>query len=173
VNSYSAAVGKQNSEMRIRPVTYDDPDAAKLIAEVQEHYVRIYGAADDSPVQPAEFGPPAGLFLLGSVDDHAVACGGWRAQDAGQPGFVDGDVELKRMYVIPVMQGRGLARQLLAELERTAIAAGGTRMVLSTGTLQPEAIGLYLSSGYQPMPNFGIYRDEPECRCFGKPLVAR
>jgi GNAT superfamily N-acetyltransferase len=159
--------------MVIRAVGYDDPDASKLIAEVQQYYVRIYGGVDGSPVQPAEFSPPTGLFLVGHVADQAVACGGWRTHEAGRPGFVDGDVELKRMYVIPAMQGRGLARQLLTELERIAIAAGRTRMVLSTGSLQPEAIGLYTSSGYRPMPNFGIYRDEPECRCFSKPLVTR
>ncbi|HEX3780119.1 MAG TPA: GNAT family N-acetyltransferase [Pseudonocardiaceae bacterium] len=159
--------------MVIRAVGYDNPDAAKLIAEVQQHYVRIYGGIDDSPVRPAEFSPPTGLFLVGYLAGQAVACGGWRTHDADQPGFVDGDVELKRMYVIPAMQGRGFARQLLAELERTALVAGRTRMVLLTGTLQPEAIGLYSSSGYQPIPSFGIYRDEPECRCFSKPLVAR
>jgi hypothetical protein len=42
--------------------------------------------------------------------------------------------------------------------------------VLETGTRQPEAIALYLSSGYVPVEKFGTYRDEPDSRCYGKDL---
>ncbi|HEX4247931.1 MAG TPA: GNAT family N-acetyltransferase, partial [Pseudonocardia sp.] len=60
---------------------------------------------------------------------------------------------------------------LLAELERTAVEAGARRMVLETGVAQPEAIQLYLSSGYLPIPKFGVYRHAPGSRCFAKPLT--
>lgn len=156
--------------MLIRRATYDEPDARKLIAEVQQVYVERYGGQDETPVRPEEFRPPLGVFLLGYLDGRAVACGGWRAHDATDPGFADGDAEIKRMYVVPSARGRGLAREILAELERTAASAGRTRMVLETGTKQPEAIGLYTSSGYTPIPGFGIYQDEPESRCFAKRL---
>ena len=43
-------------------------------------------------------------------------------------------------------------------------------MVLETGTMQPEAIALYTSSGYEPVPGFGYYKDAPLSRCFGKRL---
>jgi ribosomal protein S18 acetylase RimI-like enzyme len=75
------------------------------------------------------------------------------------------------MYVVPEARGRGLARRLLAELEDSARAAGRVRMVLETGTEQPEAIALYLSSGYTPMPGFGVYRDDERSRCFAKRLL--
>ena len=39
-----------------------------------------------------------------------------------------------------------------------------------SGPLQPEAIGLYASSGYIEIPRFGLYRCDPGCRCFGKLL---
>lgn len=55
----------------------------------------------------------------------------------------------------------GLSRLLLVELERRAAAAGRRRLVLETGTPQPEAIGLYTSSGYSEIPRFGVYRCEP------------
>jgi GNAT superfamily N-acetyltransferase len=80
-------------------------------------------------------------------------------------------VEIKRMFVVDAMRGRGFARAVLAELERAAAGAGARRMVLETGLLQPEAIALYRSSGYHPMPNFGVYRCAPNSRCFAKPLV--
>ena len=74
------------------------------------------------------------------------------------------------MYVAASARGRGLARTILAELERTALEAGRRRMVLVTGSKQPEAVALYRSSGYHDVPNFGLYKDEPECVCFGKAL---
>jgi hypothetical protein len=42
--------------MDIRVVAYDHPDAAKLIAEVQQEYVVRYGDPDVTPVDPADFG---------------------------------------------------------------------------------------------------------------------
>ena len=74
------------------------------------------------------------------------------------------------MFVAAAHRGRGYARAVLAELERTAAAAGRRRTVLETGTRQPEAIALYTSAGYAPMAAFGVYRDSPNCRCFAKPL---
>jgi GNAT superfamily N-acetyltransferase len=73
--------------------------------------------------------------------------------------------------VIPSMQGRGYARAILAELERTAGAEGHRRMVLSTGARQVAAIDLYLSSGYARVAPFGMYRNGDMVRCFVKPLV--
>jgi hypothetical protein len=51
--------------LRIDAVGYDHPDAARLIEEVQQEYVVRYGGRDDSPLVPAGFAPPAGLFLVG------------------------------------------------------------------------------------------------------------
>ena len=99
-----------------------------------------------------------------------MACGGWRAHEPG-PEFAEGDAEIKRMYVVPVVRGRGLSRLLLVELERRAVAAGRRRLVLETGIRQPEAIGLYRSSGYSEIPRFGVYRCDPRSRCFGKLLA--
>jgi hypothetical protein len=52
------------------------------------------------------------------------------------------------------------------------LAAGRRRIVLETGTMQPEAIALYTSAGYEPMPAFGAYADSPTSRYFTKPLAA-
>ena len=75
------------------------------------------------------------------------------------------------MYVVPQARGRGLARGMLAHLERTAAEAGARVMVLETGTAQPEAIALYESSGYTRIPSFGHYKWSPENRCFAKSLA--
>jgi GNAT superfamily N-acetyltransferase len=134
--------------------------------------VERYGDGDLTFMDPAHFDPPRGLYLLAYDENgEAVASGGWRAQDASPEGYADGDAEIKRMFVVARARGRGLARAILAELERTAAAAGRTRMVLETGQRQPEAIALYRSCGYQPVSKFGYYRHDELSICLGKPLV--
>ena len=41
-------------------------------------------------------------------------------------------------------------------------------LVLETGLQQPEAIALYLSSGYEPVPGFGYYCGSELSRTFGR-----
>ncbi|RRO12626.1 GNAT family N-acetyltransferase [Saccharopolyspora rhizosphaerae] len=156
--------------MRIVIVGYDHPDSQRLIEELQQEYVVRYGEADVTPVDPAEFSAPRGLFLLGYLGDEPVASGGWRAHDSDEEGFRDGDAEIKRMYIVPGQRGAGWSRRMLAELESTAALAVRKRLVLETGTKQPEAIGLYTSSGYERIENFGVYRCDPDSRCYGKEL---
>lgn len=136
-----------------------------MIADLQQVYVERYGDVDITPVDPAQFAAPLGYFVIGYLDGVPVACGGWRVNDE-----LDGAAEIKRMYVVDSARGKGLSRLVLAHLEATAREAGLLRMVLETGLRQPEAIALYTSSGYERIDNFGVYRDHPESRCFGKSL---
>ncbi|GGY22709.1 GNAT family N-acetyltransferase [Streptomyces djakartensis] len=158
--------------MHIRRVSFDHPDAVKLNDQVQAEYAVRYGDAGDATVMAvSDFEPPHGIYLI-AYDEFGspVASGGWRTQDANGEGNLDGDAELKRMYVIEQMRGRGLARRILAALEEDARTAGRVRMVLETGLKQPEAIGLYMSSGYEPCAKFGYYRHYDDSRCFAKSL---
>ncbi|AIR98883.1 GNAT family N-acetyltransferase [Streptomyces glaucescens] len=158
--------------MNIRRVPFDHPDAVKLNDEVQAEYHERYGDGGDATVlAPEDFQPPNGVYFIGYDElDRPVATGGWRRQDKNDEGNEDGDAELKRMYVIREMRGLGLARRMLAALEEDARAAGRTRMVLETGTEQPEAISLYTSSGYEPCAKFGYYRSYESSRCYAKAL---
>jgi GNAT superfamily N-acetyltransferase len=158
--------------MIIRAVAFDHPDAVKLNDQVQaEYHVRYGDGGDATPLDPSDFEPPGGLYLLAYDQDGVpVASGGWRAQDENGEGNADGDAELKRMYVVEEMRGRGLARRILAALEEDARAAGRLRMVLETGTKQPEAVALYTSSGYEPCGKFGYYRFHEESLCYAKAL---
>lgn len=149
----------------IEPRSYDDPDVARMIEEVQAEYVERYGGPDAAAVDPAQFTPPGGLFLVGLLDGVPVASGGWRR-------LPDGRAEIKRMYVSHAARRRGLARRMLKALERTAADAGLAEVVLNTGPAQPEAVELYRRSGYQPVPAFGHYACHPEALFFGKALTA-
>jgi ribosomal protein S18 acetylase RimI-like enzyme len=156
---------------------YDDPDSVRFVDAVQAFYVERYGGADRTPVDAAEFAPPRGLFLLGRLPGAgAVCCGGWRRHTAASIAPEDrgvlrpDDAEVKRMWVDPAHRRRGLAGAVLAELERTAGAAGCRRTVLETGTRQPEAEAFYRAHGYRVIPRFGVYRDEPDSVCYAREL---
>ncbi len=154
----------------IRAVRFADPDAQLLVAEVQAEYVVRYGGPDDTPLDADAFEPPAGAFFVGYLDGVPVATGGWRLR-AGLTAFGrTSPAEVKRMYVVPSARRHGLARAVLAHLERTARDAGADVMVLETGLSQPEAIALYRACGYEPVAAFGHYAWSPSSRYFGKPL---
>lgn len=147
---------KQALSPELRIVSYGSDDAQLLTAEVQAEYSRRYGGEGDiSPIDLHQFDAPRGYFVMIYVGDVPAAMGGWRR--GGPAG--ESDAEIKRMYVRPAFARRGLARMVLAEIERSAGAVGVTRLVLETGTAQPEAIALYLSSGYVDVPAFGFYAD--------------
>lgn len=153
-------------------IPYDHPDAAELVGCLQQDYIVRYGAPDRTPVDPVQFALPQGLFIVGYEDGTPVACGGWRVHEVPPEGLRAGDAEIKRMYVVASARGRGIARVVLAELERTAAEAGHRRAVLETALKQPEAIGLYRSSGYSEITKFGYYSEDEASRYFGKVLTA-
>ena len=147
----------------LREVPFDGPEALALIAELQQEYVARYGGPDETPVEPRAFEPPEGAFLVAEWDGRLAGCAGLRKHDA--------DVaELKRMYVRSAYRRQGLARVLLSAAEERARALGYRRLVLETGAEQPEALALYLATGYQPFENFGYYRESGLDRSFIKDL---
>jgi len=156
----------------LRAVRYDHPDVSALVAEVQQEYVRRYGGEDTTPLDAAQFVLPDGTFLVSYLAGRPVAMGGWRRHVEERDGPVPGDraAEIKRMYVVPAARGRGIARALLAELERTAALAGCDVMVLESGLAQPEALTLYRSAGYTDIAPFGHYPDEEASVHLAKPL---
>jgi len=142
----------------------DEGVGAELVAELLADLAARYGGPDPFEPEPQDLAPPRGVFLVAYLDGRAVACGGIRPHEDGVSG------ELKRMYTRPVARRRGIARALLLELEARAVAAGCPRLVLETGTKQPEAIAMYVSLGYRPIPGYGQYQDFEDSRCFAKAL---
>ena len=159
--------------LRVDEVGYDHPDAQRLIAEVQAEYVQRYGGPDSSPVDPRDFQPPQGLFAVGYLAGEPVATGGWRRHhdEDRQTSWAAPAAEVKRMYVTTTRRGRGYARAMLAYLEDTARQAGVRWLLLETGSRQPEAVALYLSCGYQPVPPFGYYAERKLAIHLGKDLL--
>lgn len=159
--------------MRLRATGLSDPVARALVlrqwSEVCERYGSPAPCGEDSALPTGSFTPPAGVFLVGDLEGAPLACGGVRACEGGPPGVG----EIKRMYVDPGVRGQGLGRMLLIALEEEGRRLGYDRLWLETGTAQPEAMHLYSTSGWIPIPRYGEYKDEEDSRCFEKLLRRR
>lgn len=99
--------------------------------------------------------------ILAKIGVEAVGCGAIKRFDAES-------MEVKRMFVLPSNRGKGIAKGILRELENWALELGFKRCVLETGKRQTEAIALYLSCGYQVIPNYGQYIGMENSICFEK-----
>ena len=160
-------------DLQIERVGFGHRDALRLIAEVQQEYVARYGGEDETPLDPLMFEPPSGSFFVGYVGGQPVVSGAWRRRDDVAALGSTAVAEIKRMYVAPAARGQGLARTMLAHLEVSAAAAGRDVVVLETGDQQPEAVALYVSSGYVPVAAYGYYACHESSRYFGKRLGSR
>jgi putative acetyltransferase len=82
--------------------------------------------------------------------------------------YVPNTMEIKRMYTSPESRGKGIATEVLTELEIWATELSYEKCILETGKKQPEAIGLYKKNGYKLIPNYGQYAEIENSLCFEK-----
>ena len=156
------ADAEHRSEPLMQVVSLDHPSASALEKRLMAEMAGRYGGAP-LPVSIEQFQPPEGSFVVATLDDTAVACGGFR--------YLRPQVaEIKRLYVDGARRGQGIARRLLAFLEELAAAASYTQTWLETGTEQPEAMALFVSAGYRSMPPYGEFKHDDRCRSYYRPL---
>lgn len=157
-----------NESVRVERVEWEHPDAVALRAAQRAELDARYGSDDHEPgIVPTADDVP--VFLLARDADGApIVCGGLRPL----PDAVLGahTAEIKRMYAAPVARGTGAATALLRALEREAAALGIRRLVLETGTEQPDAVRFYEREGYSPIPLFGHYVGSDLSLCFARDL---
>jgi GNAT superfamily N-acetyltransferase len=101
--------------------------------------------------------------VLAYQGDEAAGCGAVKE-------YAPGIMEVKRMYVPPAKRGMGIASGVLQELERWCREMHYKKCILETGKKQPEAIALYLKSGYAITANYGQYAGVENSVCFEKLL---
>ena len=160
---------RDGATVTLRALPYDAPLAQYLVEQVQQEYVRRYGGRDAAVVEPDEFLPPRGVFLVAEVDGVPAGCGAWRALEPVPDGS---RADIKRVYVEPDFRRRGLAQLIVAALEVGAAQAGHQWVVLNSGREQPEALALYADRGYLPVPGYGVYACAPGAVFLGKQLPA-
>ena len=83
---------------------------------------------------------------------------------------LDGELEIKRMYVVPSRRGSGIAEELLAAMEEAARDEGARRVVIHTGDRQHAALKFYDRHGYTPIPVYPPYEEVTYSLCFEKVL---
>jgi len=151
--------------VEIRRENYEAFASQALVAALNSELLDRYEGFDGSGGEQvaADFEPPGGAFVVGWDGEEPVACGGVIRYD-------ETTAEIRRMYVAPSARGRGLSRALLEALENEARQLGYEFVRLETGDRQPEAIKLYASSGFEPIPRYGPFADDPRSVCFEKRL---
>lgn len=80
------------------------------------------------------------------------------------------EMEVKRMFTVEKFRGKGLASEVLNELENWAAEMGYSKCILETGMQLPEALKLYKKKGYKRIPNYGQYHCLEKSICFEKEL---
>ena len=100
------------------------------------------GFAQELANLPGQYAAPRGRLLLAMLAESAAGCGALRPIN-------ETTCEMKRLYVRPAYQGRGLGRRLPGELIAEARTIGYSTMVLDTLPHMHSAIGLYESLGFE------------------------
>ncbi|CAN5299597.1 GNAT family N-acetyltransferase [soil metagenome] len=153
--------------MIVRQVSFNHPDSVELRSEQRAEIERRYGNPDSEP-GPAPTSDDIVAFFVAYDDGTAVGCAGLRERDA--TGFGDTEAEVKRMFVLPSHRGTGTSVALLGQLEQFGRERGYARLVLETGTEQPDAVRFYEREGFTRIPNFGYYVGSAHSLCYEKPL---
>ncbi|MER7475489.1 helix-turn-helix domain-containing GNAT family N-acetyltransferase [Micromonospora sp. NPDC000018] len=110
--------------------------------EVARRFDDGFDPSRSNPVHDADLVPPAGLFLLATLNGEPVGCGAVKLHR-------DAPAEIKRVWVAETVRGLGVGRRMLGELERHAAARGWTAVRLDTNRNLTEAIAMYRAAGYR------------------------
>lgn len=133
----------------------NDPVLAPLLRDLMVEYTTRYGGPSPyttlTEVPTTDFVAPDGAFLALTEDGETIAGGALRRYD-------EHTAEVKRVWTSSRHRRRGLARRLMAELEKAAAELGYCRVHLTTGKRQPEAVALYLAAGY--LPRFDLVAEQ-------------
>jgi GNAT superfamily N-acetyltransferase len=140
--------------VKVEAAFWDDSGVQRLTTDQQAEIRARYGGKEEPGAKPSA--ADVSVVLVAREDDGTpLGCGALRA-------LGEDVAEVKRMYVVPAARGRGVSKAVLAALEDAARERGWTTLRLETGSLQPEAIGLYTAAGYRPIAAFGAYVGDPD-----------
>jgi putative acetyltransferase len=149
-------------QAQIRPSRPDDERVVRLLTELDAYLYRQYPPGEFSAdvnhiLAVSALLDPSVTFVAAWREDQALGCGAVRRMQDGQGAYA----EIKRMFVNPSERGRRLGERIIQYLEDAMRAEGIQRLMLETGTRQPEAQRLYERCGYKPRGPFGEYGDGP------------
>lgn len=147
----------------IVPERPDAADAQLLIAELESQLAPFYPPTSRHGYSVEKLIRQGVAFFVTRHEGLPAGCGGVQFFGAEYG-------ELKRMFVRPQFRGLGLAKLMLYHLETYVLKHNLRVLRLETGIHQAEAISLYEKMGYQSIPPFGEYVEDPLSRFFEKRL---
>src|SRR5438067_1342799 len=142
----------------------DSADAVVLIKELDAHLNAHYQPESRHGYSVEKLLAQAVAFFVLRANDVPAGCGGIQL-------FGTEYGELKRMYVRPQFRGLGFGKLLLDHLTDYARAHGVGLLRLETGIHQAAAIHLYERMGFQRIPPFGPYFEDPLSLCYEKRIT--
>ncbi len=151
------------SSVEIRETLAASPEATALIAGLDARIASLYPGEKINGIATEAFEVGGGYFSVAWDGGKPVGCGAYRPIN-------ETIAEVKRMFVIPEARGKGVSRTILTHLERKIREKGFKTIVVETGHRMVEALALYESAGYAPIPPFLQYATTPTSRCFVKVL---
>jgi GNAT superfamily N-acetyltransferase len=135
----------------LRAATNGDADEVRrlVFAVLEEYGLRGDPEGTDSDLDDVEgnYARAGGLFDV-AVDDAGRIVG-----TVGLFPLREGVCELRKMYLLPEVRGKGLGRRLLDHALARARALGFRRVELETAGVLVEAIRLYERAGFRPIPS--------------------
>jgi putative acetyltransferase len=140
--------------MHIAIETPDQPEVIDLIAELDTYQQSLYPPESTHLLDLDSLKQPNVIFVVARDANHqAIGCGAVVIE----PGYG----EVKRMYVHPRGRGMGVAKAVIAKLEAEAVNMNCEVLMLESGPLQPEALGLYERCGFERCGPYGEYWNDP------------
>jgi putative acetyltransferase len=148
-------------------ITAERPDSAEarvLIEELEAYLATLYPKESRHGYSVEKLIAQRVAFFLVRDNGTAIGCGGIQLFDRDY-------AELKRMYVRPQFRGLGFAKLILDHLTEYARTRSVGLLRLETGVHQQEAIKLYERAGFQSIPPFGAYTNDPLSRFYEKRIL--
>lgn len=145
--------------------TTDDPDFRELVTAL-DHELWNELKEDQATYDQFNQVPAIKTALVLYEKGAPVACGCFKPFDPVT-------IEVKRMFVRKEHRGKGHSKTVLKALENWAAGLGYRFAVLETSIHFATARNLYLSNGYEVIPNYPPYVGLTESVCFKKALNKR
>jgi len=138
------------SSLNIHQVSFTSSLANTAIdAAERELHVRYGPFAELPGLEASTFEPPTGVFLVATNSLGVV--GG-----VGVRGITPHIGEVKRLWVHDEARRQGVASSLMSAVEEASCDLGFSMLVLETGPLQPEAVSLYHSLGFDQVDELPV-----------------
>ncbi len=140
-------------DMQIDQVSPDAEDVRELIESLDTYQSALY-PSESNHLDGLKTLMQENVIMVGVRVDGTLA-------GIGAVKIMEGYGEIKRMYIPKAHRRKGLAGKILQSLEHLVISRDLLLVRLETGIHQTAAITLYQIAGFEKIPPFGSYAEDP------------